>query len=111
MLGLNGFKNVRIVERSEPPRSCSLPPTQSERPRILIIEDDPQRRDALSSTMELEGYEAHGATTSCRLGDIAAEVRPDVVLLGFVPSQGESYELCGELRARSRAPRQNAWTG
>jgi DNA-binding response OmpR family regulator len=52
--------------------------------RVLIIEDDPETRDALSVFLELEGYEVSSAPDGRAGLSEARARRPDVILLDLM---------------------------
>jgi diguanylate cyclase (GGDEF)-like protein len=98
MLGCEPLTEQRSLPRSDMPGTTSSPPIREEPPRVLIVEDDPDRRESLRVLMEQEGYQTLGADVASRLVEIAGKFLPDAVLLGVTPSRGDLYELCGELR-------------
>jgi DNA-binding response OmpR family regulator len=57
---------------------------QAAMPRVLIIEDDPETRDALTVFLQIEGYEVSSANDGRRGLDQARRHRPDVILLDLM---------------------------
>src|SRR5512133_2854208 len=53
-------------------------------PRVLIIEDDPETRDALSVFLQLEGYDVACADDGRKGLAAARERHPDVILLDLM---------------------------
>jgi DNA-binding response OmpR family regulator len=53
-------------------------------PRVLIIEDDPETRDALAVFLQLEGYDVACASDGRRGLAVARERPPDVILLDLM---------------------------
>lgn len=72
--------------------------TASERrPRVLVIDDEPQIRDALASVLE-DAYDADLAASAEEGLEIAAEHTPDVVILDLTLPQMSGLEACRRLR-------------
>ncbi len=66
--------------------------------RLLIVEDEPQLRDAVSRALRMEGYDvgtAHDGSTG--LSAMATE-RPDLVVLDVLMPQMDGLEVCRRLR-------------
>ncbi|MBI5537763.1 MAG: diguanylate cyclase [Deltaproteobacteria bacterium] len=98
MLGCEPLSEQRTLPRSDLPGATSYPPIKEEPPRVLIIEDDRERLEFLAASMEQEGYVTQVTDTSARLDEFSIRFQPDAVLLGMIPSRGEFYQLCGDLR-------------
>jgi CheY-like chemotaxis protein len=65
-------------------------------PRVLIIEDDPETRDALSVFLQLEGYDvACAANGLAGLAEARAH-RPDVILLDLMMPVLDGYGFRAE---------------
>ncbi len=68
-------------------------------PRVLIIEDDPEFRDAMSVFLELEGYDVACAANG-RAGLTEARAhRPDVILLDLMMPVLDGYGFRAEQKA------------
>lgn len=71
---------------------------------VLIVDDDPDIRRLVESSLEVEGF----ATTSVSDGATALglfeEVNPDLVILDVLMPGMSGTELCRELRQRSSVP-------
>jgi two-component system response regulator MprA len=66
--------------------------------RLLIVEDEPQLRDAVSRALRMEGYDVGTARDgSTGLSAMAAE-RPDLVVLDVLMPQMDGLEVCRRLR-------------
>jgi len=73
--------------------------------RILVVDDDPDIIDYLSSFLGDEGYEVGSATSSVEALDQIEEIRPDGVLIDVMMPGKSGLDLLVTLR---RDPR---WTG
>jgi signal transduction histidine kinase/ActR/RegA family two-component response regulator len=69
------------------------------KPRVLIIEDNLDAREALHAALTAEGHEVHDAVDGEKGIEIAERVRPDVVLVDIGLPQLDGYEVARRLRA------------
>ena len=73
-------------------------------PKLLIVEDEPSLREALSYALESEGF----AVVACDRGDRALEVfereRPDLVLLDVMLPGLSGVEVCKRIRLTHATP-------
>ena len=53
----------------------------SDGPRVLVVDDDPQLREALSRALELDGYDVATASNGVKALDAISASRPDVIIL------------------------------
>lgn len=67
---------------------------------VLIVEDDPDVRDALSRALRFEGYDVTTATDGGRALAQVEESEPDVILLDVMMPFVDGLETCRRLRAR-----------
>ena len=71
---------------------------------ILVVDDEPQIRRVLRSTLTAHGYVLIDAKTGEEAVDIARKSKPDLILLDLnMPGMG-GLETCREIRAFSNAP-------
>jgi len=76
---------------------------------ILIVEDEQQIREAVAASLECEGFAVHQAGTAKHAAVLAAEKRPDLVVLdlGLPPDPGGASEGLATLETiRARWPRE-----
>lgn len=68
--------------------------------RALIVEDQPDIRELIRMTLELEDLEIHEADNGDQGLDIARAVRPELILLDvMMPGSMDGFEVCRRLRA------------
>ncbi len=93
-------------------------PTRSRRPRIgrdgvratrhgdlvLVATDDPTIRRQLCHRLDDQGYRAVVADSSTRVDEIAALVRPVVILFDVDGADGQALAVLGRIRAHSSTP-------
>ena len=79
--------------------------------RILIVEDDPDVRQALRMQLVMAGHEVHEAENGKFGIEIVQRVRPDVVLLDIGLPGIDGYEVARVLKSRQDCPRLVAVTG
>ncbi len=69
-------------------------------PRILVVDDTPENVDLLDAMLSPRGYEVEGVRSGAQALDrLAAEPRPDLVLLDIVMPEMDGYEVCRRIRA------------
>src|SRR5689334_11225922 len=79
--------------------TSTAPPIGEQRPRVLVILDEPDGRKALHELLNTEGYEVISVGDTDEVFRLAAEFEPDIIVIDVdLPTQS-GYEICGELRA------------
>jgi two-component system, OmpR family, KDP operon response regulator KdpE len=74
------------------------------KPLILLIDDDATLLELLSSHLETAGYRTRTAPDGATGVSLAAECRPDLVVLDvMMPGMG-GWEVCERMRAKSSVP-------
>jgi two-component system response regulator MprA len=68
--------------------------------RVLIVEDDPNVRTALSRALSFEGYEIDTAGDGGRGLEAVVQDPPDVIVLDVMMPFVDGLEMCRRLRAR-----------
>lgn len=68
--------------------------------RILVVEDDPQVREALIRALRYEGYTVDSATDGGKALEAVAESPPDAIVLDVMMPFVDGLETCRRLRAR-----------
>lgn len=68
--------------------------------KVLIVEDDPPLRLAMTKALRAAGYEVASAKTGTEGLEMALSDPPDVVLLDVMLPGKNGYEVLAELRAR-----------
>jgi CheY-like chemotaxis protein len=66
--------------------------------RILVVDDNQDSAASLSMLLELTGHETHIAHDGKTAVDMAAKIRPDVVLLDIGLPKLNGYEACRRMR-------------
>ncbi|MGH8264722.1 MAG: response regulator [Steroidobacterales bacterium] len=74
------------------------------KPRLQIIEDDPQMRRFLRNALSESGYEVHESETAQRGLAQAAASRPDVILLDLGLPDLDGLEVVRRLRSWTTTP-------
>ena len=68
--------------------------------RVLIVEDQADIRKLIRMTLEFEPYEIHEAANGADGLRLAAEVRPDLMLLDvMMPGDMDGLQVCAQVRA------------
>src|SRR3954464_1186956 len=72
----------------------------SDGPRVLVVDDDPQLREALSRALELDGYAVSTASNGVKALDAISSERPDVMVLDVMMPYVGGLAVCRTLRDR-----------
>src|SRR3954463_547325 len=72
----------------------------SDSPRVLVVDDDPQLREALSRALELDGYAVSTASNGVKALDAISSARPDVMVLDVMMPYVGGLDVCRTLRDR-----------
>lgn len=65
---------------------------------ILIVDDDPDEVEALSNTLELEGYEVMTAMDGLAAVDKAKRSQPDLIIMDAEVPKVDGFEVCHHLK-------------
>jgi CheY-like chemotaxis protein len=71
-------------------------------PRVLLVEDNEMNRDMLSRRLARRGWEIATAEDGRRGVELAAEIRPDVILLDMSLPEIDGWEAAGILKSGER---------
>jgi two-component system response regulator RegX3 len=71
---------------------------------ILLVEDEESIANPLVEALRREGFDTAVSGTAGESLALAERVNPDLVLLDVMLPDGSGFEVCRELRARSRVP-------
>src|SRR4051812_37364856 len=72
----------------------------SEGARVLVVDDDPQLREALTRALELDGYEVGTASNGAQALESISQGRPDVMVLDVMMPYVGGLDVCRTLRDR-----------
>ena len=70
--------------------------------KILIVDDEPDILDVLKYNLEKEGYEVAQAKNGNKAISKANDFRPDLILLDIMMPKKDGFEVCRELRKKSK---------
>ena len=76
---------------------------QSKLPKLLVIDDDAHLRESLAEVLELDGFECHQAGTATSGIELAKKVDPEVVIMDIQLPDSSGFQICQELRKRSKS--------
>lgn len=71
-------------------------------PKLLIIDDDAHLRESLAEVLELDGFECHQAGAAKEGISAAQKVEPEVVIMDIQLPDSSGFQICQELRKRSK---------
>jgi signal transduction histidine kinase len=66
--------------------------------KILVIEDETPIRENVMEIFELEGFEVFGAADGSRGLELAARIKPDLILCDITMPEMDGYEVLVEIR-------------
>jgi two-component system, OmpR family, KDP operon response regulator KdpE len=76
----------------------------NDRPRVLVVDDEPQILRALRITLRDDGFDVIPATTAAEALDAAALRAPDAAILDLLLPDGDGIEITQRLREWSSLP-------
>jgi DNA-binding response OmpR family regulator len=68
--------------------------------RLLLVEDEPALARGLSDTLRAQGFDVHLAADGQRGLDMAARVKPDLILLDIMLPKVNGFDVCRMLRGQ-----------
>jgi DNA-binding response OmpR family regulator len=69
------------------------------RPRLIVVEDDPDLLEVLRESLSREGYQVLTASNGVDGLNLIKQTRPDLVCLDVMMPEMDGIEVCRELRA------------
>ena len=71
-------------------------------PKLLIIDDDAHLRESLAEVLELDGFECHQAGAAKDGIAAASKLDPNIVIMDIQLPDSSGFQICQELRKRSK---------
>jgi DNA-binding response OmpR family regulator len=71
-------------------------------PKLLIIDDDAHLRESLAEVLELDGFECHQAGAAKEGIAAAQKLEPEIVIMDIQLPDSSGFQICQELRKRSK---------
>jgi DNA-binding response OmpR family regulator len=68
--------------------------------RILLVEDEPALARGMSDTLRAQGFDVHIAADGQRGLEMAATVKPDLILLDIMLPKVNGFDVCRTLRGQ-----------
>jgi two-component system response regulator MprA len=69
-------------------------------PQVLIVDDDPQLREALTRALELDDYRVSTASNGMKALEAVSQHRPDVMVLDVMMPYVGGLDVCRTLRSK-----------
>jgi two-component system KDP operon response regulator KdpE len=70
--------------------------------RVLIVEDDPNIVDLIRANLSVRGFDTLVSTDGAKALTMLETEQPDMVLLDLMLPEADGFELCRQIRERSR---------
>src|SRR3954466_13915821 len=67
---------------------------------VLVVDDDPQLREALTRALQLDGYDVSTASNGAQALDAVSNRRPDLMVLDVMMPYVGGLDVCRTLRER-----------
>jgi CheY-like chemotaxis protein len=93
----------KLTALSDAPQSRLKQPRAQPRARLLVIEDDPYAREALTLLLDFYGYDVISASNGKDGLNLVREAMPDLVVTDWRMPGLSGVELCRALRERREA--------
>ena len=74
----------------------------TKQPKLLIIDDDAHLRESLAEVLELDGFECHQAGAAKDGIAAAGKLDPNIVIMDIQLPDSSGFQICQELRKRSK---------
>jgi two-component system response regulator MprA len=69
-------------------------------PQVLVVDDDPQLREALTRALELDDYRVTTASNGVKALEAVSQQRPDVMVLDVMMPYVGGLDVCRTLRSK-----------
>jgi two-component system, cell cycle response regulator len=73
----------------------------SERPVVLVVEDDPEMNQLQCELLDVNGFDSRAAYTGAEALELCDESNTDAVLLDLMLPEVDGYETCRRLKSRA----------
>ena len=70
--------------------------------KLLIIDDDAHLRESLAEVLDLDGFECHQAGAAKEGIAAAQKLEPEIVIMDIQLPDSSGFQICQELRKRSK---------
>lgn len=77
-------------------------PFMSEKPRVLVVDDDPKIRAIIRHVLEKDGFEVYTAENGEAGVKAAATAPPDAIVLDIMMPVKDGFDACAELKRIER---------
>ncbi len=91
-------------DTGQPISNAGAPRKVEKGARVLVVDDEPELRRAVSLRLQGEGFVVAGAETGAEGLEMLARWRPDVIILDLSLPDMDGLEVCRQARARSATP-------
>jgi two-component system response regulator MprA len=68
--------------------------------QVLVVDDDPQLREALARALQLDGYDVSTASNGAKALEMLGQRRPDLMVLDVMMPYVGGLDVCRTLRSR-----------
>jgi two-component system, OmpR family, response regulator len=88
---------------SSMPSLAAVPPVAGDagQPRLLVVDDEPNILELLAATLRFSGFEVASAATGHEALEVAADFKPDLVVLDVMMPGIDGFDVAKRLRTGS----------
>ena len=79
-----------------------IPSSETPEARLLVVEDEPNIRELLATSLKFNGFEVEVAGDGRTALDLAATMQPDLVVLDVMLPDLDGFEVTNRLRGRGQ---------
>jgi len=99
-LGIDDLLSKRGTDKAS--RPSQTPKRTSERPRVLVVDDEDDIRKMLARVLEQKGYEVIQATKGLEALELVRDQVPDVILLDAMLPEVHGFDICRRIKGSKR---------
>ena len=77
---------------------------KTQRPRILIVDDEPGIITTLQLALEANGFETLAASNGIEALEVIEKEQPDLLILDIIMPEMDGFEVCCRVRHQSQTP-------
>src|SRR5688500_15190953 len=97
--GACGKARAHLPHSTRPDGEWAMKPEKGEQRRLLVVDDEPTIVSLLSASLRFVGFEVRTAATGAEALAVAAEFKPELLVLDVMLPDCDGFEVVRRLRA------------